>query len=252
MEHSNKHIFAIFCPTLSSLIKKGQENQALHIQDPQLALRLNTVLRLKQGEECILFDHAINSLCFLQEVSKKGVQVIIKNSQQNTVLKPHITFILPLLKKDDFETALYSLVELGASSIQLITTQKTQRAWGGEKELDRAQRVMIAAAEQSKNYAMPELKSPVALPVILDSISESAVPKIYFDPEGQSALQVINEMDNQVQEFTLMVGPEGDLTAEEKKLLIQAGFTFCSLTPTVLRSVQAIVIGLGIFRSFLR
>lgn len=59
------------------------------------------------------------------------------------------------------------------------------------------------------------------------------------------------KMGKQVQELILMVGPEGDLIPE-KKLLVHAGFTFCSLTPTVLRSVQAIALGLGMFRSVLR
>ena len=46
------------------------------------------------------------------------------------------------------------------------------------------------------------------------------------------------------------VGPEGDLTQEEKDYLKQQGFVFCRLTPTVLRARQAVALGLGILRSY--
>jgi len=46
----------------------------------------------------------------------------------------------------------------------------------------------------------------------------------------------------------LVVGPEGDLTVDEKKLLSSAHYTACSLTPTVLRSEEAATLAAGIIR----
>ncbi len=46
-------------------------------------------------------------------------------------------------------------------------------------------------------------------------------------------------------------GPEGDLTCEEKRMLADANFLFCALTPTVLRAQQAVAVGLGSFRSLM-
>ncbi len=48
-----------------------------------------------------------------------------------------------------------------------------------------------------------------------------------------------------------VIGPEGDLTKEEKAYLKEQGFLFCALTPTVLRAQQAVALGLGILRSYL-
>jgi RsmE family RNA methyltransferase len=50
----------------------------------------------------------------------------------------------------------------------------------------------------------------------------------------------------------LFVGPEGDLTDQEKVLLKQNGFIFCALTPTILRACEAIALGAGVVRSILR
>ncbi|HEB41963.1 MAG TPA: hypothetical protein ENI08_03015 [Candidatus Dependentiae bacterium] len=49
----------------------------------------------------------------------------------------------------------------------------------------------------------------------------------------------------------LMVGSEGDLTEQEKEQPRETTFLFCALTPTVLRSSQAIALGSGIIRSIL-
>jgi len=48
-----------------------------------------------------------------------------------------------------------------------------------------------------------------------------------------------------------MIGPEGDLTAQEKELLKERGVQFLRLTPTILRAQQAVVVAMGIFRSLL-
>jgi RsmE family RNA methyltransferase len=46
-----------------------------------------------------------------------------------------------------------------------------------------------------------------------------------------------------------MVGPEGDLTHAEKEFLKEKNVVFCRLTPTVIRSKDALMIGLGVLRS---
>jgi len=46
-----------------------------------------------------------------------------------------------------------------------------------------------------------------------------------------------------------MFGPEGGLTKQEEDLLKENDFEFYVLTPTVLRSVEAVAVGLGSVRS---
>ena len=56
---------------------------------------------------------------------------------------------------------------------------------------------------------------------------------------------------DQPKQISLMVGPEGDLTMDEKELLKERDVQFLCLTPTVLRAQQAVAVSLGIFRSLL-
>jgi 16S rRNA U1498 N3-methylase RsmE len=49
----------------------------------------------------------------------------------------------------------------------------------------------------------------------------------------------------------LLVGPEGDLTLEEKEIVRANKFIFCALTPTIMRAVQATGLAAGFVRSLL-
>jgi len=74
--------------------------------------------------------------------------------------------------------------------------------------------------------------------------------RIFCDPTGTDLWTVLKEAHAESPEsLTLLVGPEGDLTGEEKELVRSSGFTFCALTPTVLRAHQAVSLITGIIRS---
>jgi 16S rRNA (uracil1498-N3)-methyltransferase len=172
----------------------------------------------------------------------------MKSQQLTVALRPSISFLLPLLKRDDYEGALYSLAELGVSSIQPVITQKTHTSWS-DRDADRAERILIAATEQSKNYAMPELKAPISLDKAVQAVDKGSI-KVFFDPLGEAFFSVLRMLhDNQPQHIVLLIGPEGDLSSEEKKMVKEKGFIFCALTPTIVRAVQAAALGAGLVRS---
>ncbi len=75
--------------------------------------------------------------------------------------------LLPLLKKIALEEALYACVELGAHSVQLVITNKSQHTWVDLKKWCACNEFMIAAAEQSKNFAFPEWLPQCLLPEIV-------------------------------------------------------------------------------------
>jgi 16S rRNA (uracil1498-N3)-methyltransferase len=248
--NKEKHEFALFVESLSSLIQRTIPGQEFIISDEKLFHRIMTVLRLRIDDSCVVFDQKIHALCTITALSgKKQIHMIMQSKQLTTALRPNITFLLPLLKRDDYEGALYSLAEIGVNTIQLVSTQKTHTSWSDERDGDRARRILIAAAEQSKNYAIPELKAPIALDKALQTMS-NGLTKVFFDPLGERFFSVMSALyDNQPDHIVLLIGPEGDLSSEEKKIVKEKGFIFCALTPTIVRAVQAAALGAGLVRS---
>ena len=244
---SVSHEFALYISHLSGLLKHSPSE--LIIDDKQILTRIASVLRLREGDIVVLFDEQKHARVVVESITKKDAVFLIQEYHDNRNLKPTIDIILPLLKKDALEDALYTCVELGAQNIYLVSTAKTQHVWS-EKEPERLTRIMIAAAEQSKNFALPVLRAPKSFKEIVDAHISSESITVYFDPYGQPLLEVMNALkQSSAQHIVCMVGPEGDLTHSEKAMLKEKNVILCRLTPTVIRSKDALMIGLGAVRS---
>jgi RNA methyltransferase, RsmE family len=266
-ENSNKHEFAFFLENLSGIIKPiaqdyNQKNIAIKITDKDLMHRLLNIVRLEIGESFIIFDQKNHAICTLTGIEKKkSLTIKIIETHANKNLEPKINLLVPILKRENFESVVYSAVELGANEIITLITEKSQKSFNQ----DRSVKILIAAAEQSKNFAFANLNAPLELTKYLSLNQENQI-NIFFDAEGENLDEVVKNIKTKLQKninsstnfssknfasINLMVGPEGDLTESEKILLKQSGFIFCKLTPTILRSLQAVNVGLGIFRALL-
>jgi 16S rRNA (uracil1498-N3)-methyltransferase len=228
-----KHLFAVYVDKIND-------------HDADLFHRLHQVLRINRGEQVILFDGTHQVLATITDYRQKTVYFSLDTKVVIPRLRPEIHWLLPLLKREAFEQAVYSLCEMGVTSIYPIKTAKATRAWGSVKDYARARTIMIAAAEQAKQFTLP-----VLYPVIELTTWSATGEKIFFDPEGTPLRETLGTL-KPASPIYCMTGPEGDLTEEEKSYLTEQGFVFCALTPTVLRAQQAIAVGLGILRSYVR
>lgn len=245
----NKHEFSLYWPSLSPF-ESLRSGSTITIDDTELCHRISRVLRLTPDETLIVFDQQNHMrLRLIQIPEKKPITATIVSYAKNHLLKPWITFLLPILKREALHEAVYSLAEIGANEIKLMVTDKVQRSWH-DQELHRLENIIIAAAEQSKNFSFPSLYAPQRFEKIVSSLSARS---IFFDPQGAALASVIDQVKQTCPEtITLIIGPEGDLTSAEKEVLHTSGTQFCSLTPTIVRAQQAAALSIGIIRSFFK
>lgn len=239
------HIFALY----SAQAPIGAPGSVVTLEDPLVIQRLTRVLRADKGQECIIFNALIHTrLLILSIKNKKYLDCQIISIDSNVPLKPAVEWWLPLLEREAWEEALSFLTVLGATSVQPLTTAKVHRTQLYEREYERMRRLMVAAAEQSKQYVLPEIKPLLSLNQALKQLETEHV-SLFFDPLGLPALQLINSL--QASKPTLLrclVGPEGDLTESEKQELKNKNFLSYALTGPILRSPHAVAIGLGLIR----
>lgn len=245
MSHNEStHVFALYYLALPV------EKSSFVVHDEAVMRRIVDVLRLRQGERVILFNRDMRVDAIVEKVEKKSITISVQKKQTNSALKPSITLALPILKKEAFEEAVYAATEIGATSIQPIITSKVHRELY-PKEHERLTRIIISAAELSKNFSFPELREPMSLDEYLKSLTNDEI-KIFCDPQGTPAYELLQGFKKQEHaSYVLMIGPEGDLTHEEKMSLQEKKFLLCALTPTILRAQQAVTVALGILRSCL-
>jgi 16S rRNA (uracil1498-N3)-methyltransferase len=263
---SEKHLFALFYKNLSSYVSghiSGGNGFSIEFRDEDLWHRLTKVLRIRAGQEIVFFDEHINTPVVILEqtfTKKNSIFINVGTIQKNQPLKPNITLMPCILKKDAFEDIIYASAQMGANKIIPILSDKVQREWGEKKERERLFNIMVAACEQSKNFFLPEICEPVKIQdickqfVLRSSDSQTSL-KIYFDPSGANFVDLLEKIKsasvngaNEL-EISLFFGPEGGLTEQEEKFLLDSGFETYALTPTILRAREAVIVGLGGVRS---
>lgn len=228
------HEFALF---YNETFKVG----TTFIADQDLIHRIMHVLRMKQHDTIIVFNKKQSAQFLFDQITSKKITGTLSHIKNTASVNPSITLLLPVLKKEALSEAIYGVVEVGVSSIQLIITEKVQRKWQGQKELDRLQRVIIAAAEQSKNFALPQLLAPLSFQDMLISYKDKKI--VCADPDGKLLMNVKKE------DVAVIVGPEGGLTDKELSQLKRQNIEFYRLTSTILRARQAAILFVGFLRS---
>lgn len=245
-KRSSAHEFALFFPHELADTYKDHEWQ---LSDKALMHRITHVLRLTPDESFIAFNHRMHARCQIVRATKKELVLRTQSIDENQQVRPQFTFFLPLLKKEALEHTIYGLTALGVNEVQLIITQKVQRAWGGERELERLVRVMIAACEQSKYYAGMQIYPPITFDTFNERIC-GRKPFFYFDALGAPLHAQWHSLHGKQHELYALIGPEGDLTDAEKERVIAHGALKSALTATILEAQQAALLGAGALRIF--
>lgn len=167
-----------------------------------------------------------------------------------------ITLVLAVFKFDRMEWAMEKCTELGVARIVPVIARRTDShlAAASAKRVDRWQRIVRQAAEQSRRVSPPEIATPIKLSDSLDY--PAALPIVLAESEEQSSLRDVlhretSRLDNQDRRIILAVGPEGGWTQEELQSFQHAGWISASLGNTILRSETAAIAATAIVASAL-
>jgi RsmE family RNA methyltransferase len=243
----SSHCFALYTPR--ALSRGINVNDEIDIVDESLLHRISRVLRLSVHDDCIIFDNAFVYESLIERQSRDRITIKILKKYPVQEQQPRITWLLPLLEKTPLESALYHAVVLGANNIVLMKTAKS-RASLSPHEYDRLASIAIAAAEQAKQFFIPKINQSISLEQALSAISPEDL-NIHFQPTGILMKDALYR-HKQCQSLVCISGPAADFTAEEKMMIAQKNFTVVQLTQSILKAEDAVVVGLGVFRTMLR
>lgn len=204
------------------------------------------VLRAAVGDTAVLFDgQGREADAVLEQISKRHASARIGAVRQPRTESPcHTHLGLVMSKGDRLDYALQKAVELGVSTLTLLTSERGEVRWRGdeqtEKKRQHVQRVLISACEQSGRNTLPACHGPMTLTDWLPQVV--AEQKWVLAPSvtgGPSATPRPNSV-------ALLIGPEGGLSSAEITQAIAAGFQPWQLGPRVLRTETAPVAALTV------
>lgn len=138
--------------------------------------------------------------------------------------------------------------ELGVRSVVLFASDRARRvpdpdAWARRRE--RLERVAEAAARQSGQAWLPEVRGLVAF---TDVVAEIPTGEGYLiDPRGEVSLPVAaGASGGAAGRVALVVGPEAGFSEGEVAAARAAGLTVCGLGPTTLRTETAALVAVAL------
>jgi len=241
-----KHVFAMYVENLSFSFSMSKD--VCIVKDEKIVHHLKDVLRLKKGDFIYLFDKKINIYGSLFFIDKKTFYFEIIEKKENKDFQHKILLYLPLLKKTALEDAIYNATEMGVSEIQLIKTDHSQKSIT-EHEFLRLEKMVIAACQQAKKFNIPHLKPLLSFQEIIEKKMENL--NIWFDQKGLSLFSLCSMLEkSKPKDLAIFIGPEADFSEQEKTKLLEISEKY-TLTPTVLRSVSAVTLSIGIIRSMM-
>jgi len=196
----------------------------------------------------------IDKKLYICEIIKIDNLVTVKKIEEvacDSELPCYVTIAQSLVKEQKMDLILQKSCELGASEIiPLNTTRSIVKLDKKEtKKLDRWNKILKEASEQSKRVVIPKVNEIMD---IKDLINLDYDIKILCTVnELSTSLKKVLSNDLNNVKIILVIGPEGGFTDSEEKILIDNGFISTSFGNRVLRTETASLYALSIINYIL-
>ncbi|AMK77391.1 MULTISPECIES: 16S rRNA (uracil(1498)-N(3))-methyltransferase [Methylomonas] len=208
--------------------------------DEDAAHYVRSVLRLKQDQSIVLFNgQGGEYLGRFSEVSRKIVRVEIEQFVDRNVESPlAINLGLGISRGDRMDWAVQKAVELGVTRLTPLETERCVIKFNDDKKQQRLQHwlhIARHAAEQSGRTYCPALGEITNL---ADWIASQQGLRVFLDPYAEQSLADLKPENSCV---TLLSGPEGGFSEQERQTAKTAGFVPVRMGARILRTETAVL-----------
>ncbi|MFN7093957.1 MAG: 16S rRNA (uracil(1498)-N(3))-methyltransferase [Burkholderiales bacterium] len=215
---------------------------------PLAVVRHINVLRLRVGEEIILFNgdgysYTAHLITATKRASAAYVHTKLAVADSATV---EIKLAICLIANDKIDLALQKAVELGVAEIIPVISERTQRL-SPDKVLKRSehwQNIIISSCEQCGRNVLPKLKQPLSLKQLLHDYQNDELKVILTPHDNSQALPSTTPTS-----LLVLVGPEGGFTPTEVKLALATGYQPLQLGNRIMRAETAVIAGITVMQT---
>lgn len=193
------------------------------------------VLRMREGEEIFITDGKGNSAKGNIQFEGKKIQLSnaeIKKNISDFSPKLHIA-IAPTKNIDRIEFFIEKAVEMGISEITFLQTEKSERKIINVEKLEKQ---AISASKQSLRFHFPKINHLAKLSDFIKNLNSG---NTYIAHCDNSFSRVSLHNIPMQEEITFLIGPEGDFSLNEIRMLSEIGIKAVSLGNQRLRTETA-------------
>lgn len=201
------------------------------VHDAALIHQWLRVLRYRAGQEIVLFDgretERLYKIVVLDD-QEAHLQLVTDFPMQKPVKE--ITLVWSLLKKDKNDWVLQKATELGIRHFVPLIAERSEKTGFN---MERAQKIIIEAAEQCGRSDIPTVREPMHLTAVLKMLGDTPV---YVCEQGSQQTQIATNT------AALCMGPEGGWTSAELELFAAHHAGALALGAFTLRAETAAVV----------
>jgi len=206
----------------------------LEISEERIVHQIRNVFRLGVGDKVIVFDGSGEDFeCEIVDADKNNLKLKILETRKVFVPEKKITLFMSVIKKENFELVCEKATELGISKIVPVVTQRTLAK---NLNRERIEKILIEASEQCGRGDVPEFGETKKLEEVFDEEN-----LFVCDMDGESLKNLSLNTDY----FSLLIGPEGGWTEDERKKFKEKNLKIVSLGETVLRAETAGIVSVA-------
>ncbi|KLI99601.1 16S rRNA (uracil(1498)-N(3))-methyltransferase [Luteimonas sp. FCS-9] len=216
-----------------------REGDTIELPD-DAAAHLVRVLRLREGDGCVLFngdgcDHDAQ----LTRADKRGAAARIVASRRVELESPlRIVLLQGIARGEKMDWILQKATELGVAGFVPVSSDRSEVRLDAERAGKRHahwRSVVVSACEQSWRTRVPEVAAPQSLAAALAALPPGD-GRWLLDPDATAGLATLPAPAG---ELVLAIGPEGGWSDNDRAALVAAGFGGLRLGPRILRTETA-------------
>jgi 16S rRNA (uracil1498-N3)-methyltransferase len=204
----------------------------LWVNDPALVNQVLRVLRMRVGEELVLFDGKSNEILYrISEIEPQAFQLKKVTDFVPKLPPKKVTLAWSLLKKDKNEWVLQKATELGVSHFAPLVSDRTEKLGF---DMERAHSIVVEASEQCGRHDIPSLQEPMKLREFIGQHMGSTAVFV-ADMDGN----IPQSLD--LEHVIVVVGPEGGWTDDERAFFKERDIPSIGLGHFTLRAETAAI-----------
>ncbi|MFZ4774591.1 MAG: 16S rRNA (uracil(1498)-N(3))-methyltransferase [Terrimicrobiaceae bacterium] len=213
------------------------------------------VMRLAANERITVFDGAgREAAAVIVEANSKGVVLKVSNAAKTLPPPCSITLVQAVPKGKNMDLIVQKAVELGASSIAPILSDRTVVQLDAaelEKKRSKWQEVALEACKQCGQNHLPTVAKPCSPKEFFERADRKELMLIAsLQPDARPLKAVLADFvstnSRLPRSVIVLVGPEGDFTPAELSLAKSNGCIPITLGPIILRTETAAIYCLSV------
>lgn len=218
--------------------------------------KISSVLRMKKGEQIIIFDgKGISQIMEIKDIDKnKVILEIVKKQIIKEKQTPEIILAISIIKPSRLEIAIEKTAELGISKIYPLITKNTNSTLVkriNNNRIERMKNIAISASEQCGSDFISEIESPTNLEQIL-SLQNNETGLIFYYENFREITKTKTKTDlSKYKKLIILIGPEGGFTEEEYEKLKNKSIVL-GLGENILRTETAAICAVHEINSLVR